>query len=139
MSITGTVEPDPSFMEPQSVLQTAVGAAGNDQTLTYVWWNYNRLFSFMVFLHFADFQNTQIRQFDMYFNGNRLNEKPYSPPYLAASCVYSSGWYRTGDAKYNITLKATAASALPPMLNGIEIYTRINLDSQMTFPKDCEL
>lgn len=140
MSTTRTIEPNPRFMEPQSVLQTAAMAAGNDTTLSYVWWNYNRLSSFMVFLHFADFQDTQKRQFDIYFNGNRLgNNKPYSPPYLVASCVYNSEWYSTSDGKYTITLTATAASVLPPMLNGIEFYTLISLGSQTTFPKDCEL
>ncbi|KAL6846431.1 hypothetical protein ACP4OV_023879 [Aristida adscensionis] len=136
MSTTRTIQPDPSFMEPLAVLQTAVEAAGNHTTLTYTWQEQRTLLFFMVFLHFADFQNTQTRQFDIYFNGNRLNAEPFSPLYLTASCVYNSKWYRTDDLEYNITLAATASSVLPPMLNGLEVYTLVSLDSPTTFSKD---
>jgi hypothetical protein len=92
----------------------------------------------MVFLHFADFQSAQARQFRIYFNGDRpgLSEKPYSPPYLASSTVYNYGWYRATDNTYNITLTATPDSVLPPMCNAIEIYTQLALDGPTTFSKD---
>ncbi|CAL5064751.1 unnamed protein product [Urochloa decumbens] len=82
--------------------------------------------------------NNQARQFDIYFNGNRLglSDKPYSPQYLASSSVSTSGWYRATDGNYNITLVATAASVLAPMLNAIEIYTLLTFDTPTTFPED---
>lgn len=128
-------------MEPLAVLQTAVTATGNGTTLSYTWQAENRpAYSFMVFLHFADFQNTQPRQFYVYLNGNRLglSDKPYSPQYLASSTVSNSGWYRAIDGVYNITLVAAAVSVLPPILNAIEIYTLLVFDTPTTFPDDCE-
>nr|CAB3453197.1 unnamed protein product [Digitaria exilis] len=76
-STTETIKEDPSFAEPLVVLQSAATPIGNDTTTLNYWWQERKHASlFKVFLHFADFQNTQTRQFDIYFNGNQLNEKP---------------------------------------------------------------
>jgi len=91
----------------------------------------------MVLLHLADFQSAQLRELDIYFNGNLLAPS-YRPPYLASSTVRSPGWYRAADGNYNITLVATAVSELPPMLNAIETYTLLAFDTPTTFPNDCE-
>ncbi|GJM96028.1 hypothetical protein PR202_ga12832 [Eleusine coracana subsp. coracana] len=137
LSTMGSVQPDPDFMQPLTVLQTAVAAGGNDTILTITWQENKRSDSFMVFLHFADFQNTQLRQFGIYLNGNRLgaSNKPHNPTFMAASCVYAS-MYRANDGSYNITLAATSMSMLPPMLNALEVYTIIANDSPITFPND---
>ncbi|CAO2153087.1 unnamed protein product [Urochloa humidicola] len=138
MSTTQNMQPDPSFVEPVAVLQTAATATGNNTAFNFTWQDNRPAYSFMVFLHFADFQNTQARQFDIYFNGNLLGrgDKPYTPQYLASSSVCSSGWYRATDGNYNVTLVASAASVLPPMLNAIEIYTLRTFDTPTTFSED---
>jgi hypothetical protein len=48
------------------ILQTAVAAAANNTSLTVVTAgkDYSSSYQFMAFLHFADFQNTQLREFD---------------------------------------------------------------------------
>ncbi|XP_062198459.1 probable LRR receptor-like serine/threonine-protein kinase At1g51810 [Phragmites australis] len=136
-------DPDTSFAVPSSVLQTAITAAGNDTVLTVKTWQDYRTSdsSFMVFLHFADFQDGQLRQFGIYIN--YINEtqsgpskKLYSPPYLTASCQYTVESYKATDGKYNITLVATASSILPPMINALEIYRVVPVDNSTTFPKD---
>ncbi|CAL5074690.1 unnamed protein product [Urochloa decumbens] len=138
LSSTQNMQPDPSFVEPVAVLQTAATATGKNTAFSFTWQENRLAYSFMVFMHFADFQNNQARQFDIYFNGNRLglSDKPYSPQYLASSSVSTSGWYRATDGNYNITLVATAASVLAPMLNAIEIYTLLTFDTPTTFPED---
>ncbi|TVU09247.1 hypothetical protein EJB05_42701 [Eragrostis curvula] len=131
------IQPDPKFVEPLPVLQTAVEASGNDMVLTPVTWNDTRAtLSFIVFLHFADFQNLQLRQFDRYFNSQKLQESPYIPSFLVASCIYSSTAVTANDRTYNITLVATAKSVLPPMVNAIEVYTLHPHKSPTTFSKD---
>ena len=131
------MQPDPSFVEPVAVLQTAATTTGDNTTLSYTWQDNRPAYSFMVLLHLADFQSAQLREFDIYFNGNLLAPS-YRPPYLASSTVRSSGWYRAADGNYNITLVATAVSELPPMLNAIETYTLLAFDTPTTFPNDCE-
>ncbi|XP_062193810.1 probable LRR receptor-like serine/threonine-protein kinase At1g51810 isoform X2 [Phragmites australis] len=135
-----TIQPNTNFAVPSPILQTAVEAAGNDTVLTVkTWQEYRKPYSFMVFLHFADFQNTQLRQFDIYFTENQSGPKmkSYSPLFLTASYAYTTESYRATDGKYSITLEATAASVLPPMINAFEIYNLIPV-SPMTFPKDFE-
>jgi hypothetical protein len=126
-------------MEPLPVLQTAITLV-NYTTYTYTWPEYRAASSVMLFLHFADFQSTQLREFDIYFNGNRLGQsgRTFSPPYLSSSCVYSSGWYKPVDNKYNITLAGAKTSVLPPMLNAFEIYSQISNDNPTTLPEDCK-
>jgi hypothetical protein len=92
---------------------------------------------FRVFLHFADFQNSQLRQFNVSFNGGQLVN--YSPMYLKASSVQTSGWWKSADGNYNITLEATNTSLLPPMISAYEIYRLIPTNNSRTFSKDCEL
>ncbi|KAK3133149.1 hypothetical protein QOZ80_6AG0532990 [Eleusine coracana subsp. coracana] len=86
-------------------------------------------------------ENAQLRQFDIYFNGDRLvgGSSPYSPSYLVATCVYTSvAIPAVVDGQYNITLVSTAKSVLPPMINAIEIYTLVPRNSPTTFSKDSE-
>lgn len=71
-STPSIIQPDPSYGVPLAILQTSAAAAGNDTTLNFTWKAYKKGDSFMAFLYFADFQNNQTRQFDIYFNGNQL-------------------------------------------------------------------
>ncbi|KAL6846298.1 hypothetical protein ACP4OV_023746 [Aristida adscensionis] len=133
-----TIQPDPNFQEPPSVLQTAIAATANTTMLTaYTWKEQRAALSFMMFLHFADFRNTQLRQFDIYFNNNQLGTS-HSPSSLAAKCVYSSTPYRSSDGTYNISLIATTKSVLPPMINALEVYFPIAHQSPTTFSKDID-
>jgi hypothetical protein len=141
LSTKQDIQPDSSFDVSSPILQTAVAAAATNTSLTVVTAGKEHYssssYQFMAFLHFADFQNTQLREFDIYVNDKRLG--PYSPQFLEGSCVHSSEWYRASDGKHNVTLVATAASVLPPMLNALEIYTLIDLDdAPKTLPRDCE-
>jgi hypothetical protein len=128
---------------PAIILGSAVVPADDNGTvLTIPPWNVKRkLFSsFLVFLHFADFQDTRTRQFDVYINEDDSGPRSssYNPLYMEASSLYTNDSYTSTDGTYNITLTATAASQLPPMINAFEIYNAITVDSPTTFPKDCK-
>ncbi|CAN6217401.1 unnamed protein product [Urochloa humidicola] len=143
LSTQDVIQPDSSFEVPSAILQTAVTPASSNASLTVVVpenKGYSSTDQYMVFLHFADFQNTKTRQFDIYVNNQQpwlSPTKSYSLQYDAAICVYSSQTYSSSDGKHNITLVPTATSELPPMLNALEIYTLIDLDdAPSTFPAD---
>lgn len=142
LSTASTIQPDPSFAEPSLVLQTAVAATGNDTALTYFGWGgpseHKTAYSFMVFLHVADFQGAKLRQFDVYLNDAKLAGSPYTASFLNASCIYIPTAFRAAvDGAYNnITLVATAKSELPPMINALEIYSILPHSSQVTFSGD---
>ncbi|XP_039803901.1 probable LRR receptor-like serine/threonine-protein kinase At1g51860 [Panicum virgatum] len=135
-----TIRPDPTSAEPLAVLQTAVAAAGNDTELTAATWTVDERrasFSFMVFVHFADFQSTQLREFDIYLNNNR-RPSPLSPQAWVASCIYTTRGNWAADGTYNVTLVATNQSVLPPMINALEIYSVILNNSPTTFADDID-
>jgi len=98
----------------------------------------------MILQHFTDFQETQLRQFDIFINekdepGARQELKSYSPSYLSSSSSpVSTVDYRATDGYYNITLVRTNASALPPMINAVEIYVRVPYENPTTLPQDCK-
>lgn len=127
-----------NYAVPSPVIQTAIEAVSTNTTLTlYTWRDQgSNGYEYKVYMHFADFQNSQLRQFNISFN--TLRDDQYSPPYLAPFVVSNNGWYRSNDGEYNITLQATTASKLPPMINAIELYIRISHVNPRTLPRDCK-
>jgi hypothetical protein len=145
LSTTRPIQPDTSsYAVPSRVLQTAVAAASNNGTaaaLTAMNWQYDTKYSFMIFLHFTDFVHSQIRQFDILINENESGPKftAYNDTcYLIPTHVHTES-YRAAGGKYNVTLAATKASVLPPMLNALEIYVRVPYESPTTLPQDRKL
>ncbi|KAJ1289379.1 hypothetical protein BS78_02G159600 [Paspalum vaginatum] len=139
-STTLPVQPGAGFGMPSPIMQTAVAAAGNDTALTAMTWQYGTgSHSFMIFQHFADFQDTQLRQFDVHLNEDQSGPRlmSFSPPYLSSSTVYTD-CYNSTDGNYNITLAAAATSVLPPMINALEIYICVPFESATTLAADCK-
>ena len=131
----GSIQVDFTSPVPSVVLQTAVAAAGNDTALTAVTWRDDSEYSFATLEHYADFQNTQLRQFDSY--SGRAVYKSYKPPYLTLDTLYTES-FKAADGSYNITLVATNTSVLPPMINALEIYLRVPYENPTTLPSDCK-
>uniref|UniRef100_A0A0E0I941 Protein kinase domain-containing protein n=1 Tax=Oryza nivara TaxID=4536 RepID=A0A0E0I941_ORYNI len=136
ISTTLPIKPSFSYPIPSPVIQTAIEAVNTNTTLTFTWRD-KRYHEdvYMVYLYFADFQNSLLRQFNISLN--TLKADQFSPPYLAFSVMSNvDGWYKSNDGGYTITLEATAASKLPPMINAYELYTRISHINPMTLPTD---
>ncbi|KAF0920118.1 hypothetical protein E2562_033363 [Oryza meyeriana var. granulata] len=129
---------DSNYAVPSPVIQTAIEAVSTNTTLTFTWKDQgSNGYEYKVYLHFADFQNSQLRQFNVSLNDD-VEPYQYSPPYLTSDVLYNSGWYQPDgdDGAYSITLKATAASKLPPMINALELYTHIFHVNPKTSPTD---
>ena len=144
ISTTRPIQPDAIYGVPSAILKTAVVAGGNDTAITVRTWQYDTpsSYSFMILLHFVDFQDTQLRQFDIYINEDDpsgIELKSYNKTsYLIPSHVYTES-YRAPDGSYNITLAKTNASVLPPMINALEIYLRVPYENPTTLAQDCKL
>uniref|UniRef100_A0A0E0II62 Protein kinase domain-containing protein n=1 Tax=Oryza nivara TaxID=4536 RepID=A0A0E0II62_ORYNI len=134
LSTTSTIKTGSTFAVPSSVLQTAVTPSGNSTVLNVISWQDTTAKEYVVYLHFADFQSSKLREFDAYPDANQVVYN-YTPHYLLSSSVYTP-LFRAIAGEYNITLAATANSALPPMLNAFEIYFLITYDGTTTFSKD---
>nr|XP_025876238.1 probable LRR receptor-like serine/threonine-protein kinase At5g59680 [Oryza sativa Japonica Group] len=136
LSTASTIEQNDNFVVPLPVMQTAIEASNND-TIIKVTRKDKTAHKCMIFAYLADFQNSQLRQFNITLS----DTKPllYSPPYLSAGIVDISDWDMPNNGMYTITLEPTSASKLPPMLNAFEIYTLIPSDNPMTFPRDFDI
>uniref|UniRef100_A0A0D3HKG0 Malectin-like domain-containing protein n=1 Tax=Oryza barthii TaxID=65489 RepID=A0A0D3HKG0_9ORYZ len=138
ISTTFSIEQSALFAVPSTILQTAVVPVGKSTVLTITTRQDKTLDDVMVFLHLADFQNGEFRQFDAYIDDELFGT--YNPQYNIGDSNFSNFWYSsTEDSKYNLTLAATAKSKLPPMLNAFEVYGRIAHDNPTTFSQDCKL
>ncbi|KAL5206044.1 hypothetical protein ABZP36_034253 [Zizania latifolia] len=137
LSTASTIKQSSNYAEPSVVMQTAVEAFSINTTLR-IGIQDKTPNKFMLLAHIADFQNSQLRQFNF---STRVDGEPfqYSPPYLSAGTVGNIDWFTAEDGVYAFILKATSASKLPPMLNAFEMYTLISHDNPMTFPADCKL
>jgi hypothetical protein len=125
-----------NFDVPSPVMQTAMETTSNKTVLNVInMLDKESTHEYKLYLHFADFQNSQLRQFNVC-----INDQPpfqFSPSYLAADAVSNvHGWYNAKDGVYTVDLVPTAASNLPPMLNAYELYIRIPHVNPKTFPSD---
>uniref|UniRef100_A0A0D9XCS1 Protein kinase domain-containing protein n=1 Tax=Leersia perrieri TaxID=77586 RepID=A0A0D9XCS1_9ORYZ len=137
ISTVSNIKQSSSFAVPSLVMQTAIVAVDNKTVLNITWEDKTPSgHDLKLFLHFADFQNSQLRQFNTSLNDGEPYQ--YSPPYLTADALYNVGWLSATDGKYSISLVPTAASKLPPMINALEVYSLISHDSPTTFPVDYE-
>uniref|UniRef100_A0A0D3H5R1 Protein kinase domain-containing protein n=1 Tax=Oryza barthii TaxID=65489 RepID=A0A0D3H5R1_9ORYZ len=137
LSTVSAITQDSIYTVPLTIIQTAFEAVGNNTMLNITWQDQTpRGRGLKFFMYIADFQNSQLRQFNVSFND--VEPYQYSPPYLTTGVLYNSGWSIATDGNYNISLVPTAASKLPPMINALEIYTLISHDSPTTFPVDFE-
>uniref|UniRef100_A0A0E0ER51 Protein kinase domain-containing protein n=1 Tax=Oryza meridionalis TaxID=40149 RepID=A0A0E0ER51_9ORYZ len=120
------------YAVPLPVMQTAAEAVSNETSLAITGEYKAPMDQLEVFLHFADFQNSQLRQFSISFN--KKASVQMRPSYLATDTLHST-YKATGDV-CTMTLTPTSESTLRPMLNAFEVYTVIPRDNPMTFPRD---
>ncbi|KAL5201551.1 hypothetical protein ABZP36_035905 [Zizania latifolia] len=105
LSTTSTIQTESTYAVLSSVLQTAVTPTGNNTVLSVNTWQDTTATEYVVFLHFADFQKSKPRQFDVYPDVDIVMEA-FNPSYLSASRVYTT-WFKATNGNYNITLAAT--------------------------------
>uniref|UniRef100_A0A0E0B1V6 non-specific serine/threonine protein kinase n=1 Tax=Oryza glumipatula TaxID=40148 RepID=A0A0E0B1V6_9ORYZ len=133
ISTPSTIEPNTTFMVPLRVLKTAFVPVGNSNELVLRSKRTDRLpGDHLVILHFADFQDNKTREFTVSIDSG-VQSGPISPPYLKGWSIIN---WSSDSEDLSIKLVATAASALPPILNAYEVYSRIIHEYPMTFSQD---
>ncbi|CAD5166812.1 unnamed protein product [Musa acuminata subsp. malaccensis] len=134
---------DDMFEVPSAVLQTAVVPINSTKAeLLFEWGlpDYEDVRpQFNIFMHFAELQPLavgQSRNFTVYLNGNPWLDRPYSPPYLLSGYIYST--VPSYLYQYNVSIKETATSTLPPIINALETYTIMQLTENATDGSDVD-
>ncbi|KAL8098917.1 hypothetical protein AgCh_031580 [Apium graveolens] len=113
------------YRVPVDVLRTASGPDNVSEPFLFSWDETNASDEFYMYLHFSEVEEleaNQSREFNIYKNGLKWNNKLVIPPYQNVITYYSVG-PETGDTQYNITLVRTENSTHPPIINAYEIYS----------------
>ncbi|KAF0915189.1 hypothetical protein E2562_034149 [Oryza meyeriana var. granulata] len=134
ISNTSAILSKGSFEVPSRVLQTAFVPAGSSKELALQSKTSDTPLprDHSVILHLVDFQSNATREFTVSIDSGTPTS-PINPPYLEVMSIF---YWSSGSEGWSIKLNATAASALPPILNAYEVYSRIIHDNPTTFPQD---
>ncbi|KAL3744834.1 hypothetical protein ACJRO7_014012 [Eucalyptus globulus] len=124
------------YKAPPEVIQTAARSQNASKPLELRWTSSNASDQFFVYLYFAEVEQLQrnvSRKFNISWNGSQISG-PFSPRYLYTATISNSKALVGGERR--IVIYKTADSALPPILNAVEIYKARLLDELLTNSED---
>ncbi|GJN17834.1 hypothetical protein PR202_gb04935 [Eleusine coracana subsp. coracana] len=129
---------DDMFEAPQIVMQTALTPVKNSSSINYSWQpnpgGINSFFTVFFFSEMKALEANELREFNVFLNDGLLTKnEPYSPMVLTSDALLGTVG---GEPEYNITLKATERSTLPPILNAVEVYTIVPVTQAVTDNSD---
>ncbi|XP_078176446.1 putative LRR receptor-like serine/threonine-protein kinase At1g51860 [Carex rostrata] len=119
IDVSTKVNLDIDFETPSRVMQTAVTTLNTTQPLYLNWTSEYDVTVFLLILHFSEIENissTEHREFNIYIN--KILFGNWSRSSTTSALTYSV-WDNT---EYNLYLKATSSSTLPPLMNAFEVY-----------------
>lgn len=115
------MNPDTDFATPSLIMQTAATTLSTRQSLDLSWTSDNKSRVFLVILHIGEIENipsTAFREFDIFANGKLVFNSTVPNKLYSGWASYT----HTNNIEYNVSLKATSNSTLPPLLNALELY-----------------
>ncbi|KEH27246.1 putative transferase [Medicago truncatula] len=124
------------YKPPFEVIRNAATPRNENDSLEFSWISDDRNLKFNVYLYFAEVEKlnkTQLREFDVSWNGSPLI-KSIIPRYLQATTVFNSKSLVANE--HRISIQKTEDSTLPPILNAVEIYVVRQLDALPTSEED---
>ncbi|KAJ3704097.1 hypothetical protein LUZ61_007802 [Rhynchospora tenuis] len=113
------------FEVPSAVLQTAVTPVNSLELKTF--WTADPLGKdpeYLANFHFSELMNLtkdQKREFNLIIQDVRFSSEPFTPAFLLSNAIYLDNPVH-GLQQYNVTIKATVNSTLPPILNAVEVF-----------------
>uniref|UniRef100_A0A7N1A3L7 non-specific serine/threonine protein kinase n=1 Tax=Kalanchoe fedtschenkoi TaxID=63787 RepID=A0A7N1A3L7_KALFE len=111
------------YQPPQPVMRTALTSSNPTSNLNFSVAADLSTDKYYFYMHFAELQNltglNQTRQFNIFLNNN-LFFGPITPVYRSTITVLSVD--PQSAQQFNFSLRRTANSTLPPMLNAFEVY-----------------
>ncbi|KAJ1386005.1 Malectin-like carbohydrate-binding domain [Sesbania bispinosa] len=115
----------PSFnflpLPPSMVTRTAAIPANVSNNIEFYFLPKYNASTYYIYFYFAEIQKhqaNQIREFNIFVNGELFNNAPVNPVYLQ-SLYYVSA---ISEPRLELWINKTSRSTLPPLLNAIEIY-----------------
>ncbi|XP_027358521.1 probable LRR receptor-like serine/threonine-protein kinase At4g29180 [Abrus precatorius] len=124
------------YRAPFEVISTAARPRNDNDALEFSWTPDDPNLKFYVYLYFAEVEKlkkTQLRKFNISWNGSPLFES-IVPSYLYATTLSNSKSLVANE--HRISIHKTKDSTLPPILNAVEVYVVRQLDALETFEQD---
>ncbi|KAM0843311.1 hypothetical protein ACQ4PT_057790 [Festuca glaucescens] len=118
-----------NFEAPSAVMQTAITPINASKPIEFFWdaepSANDPAPGYICILHLSELQLLPpgaSRQYFVTINGLLWYARGFSPQYLNSNAVFNSN-ANYGFHQYNVSLNATPNSTLPPILNGLEIFS----------------
>ncbi|XP_068649236.1 probable LRR receptor-like serine/threonine-protein kinase At1g05700 [Aristolochia californica] len=128
------------FQIPPAVLSTAATAINRSTaSMLLNWTSDDPQTQFHIFRHFAEVEQLkdgEVREFNVCISGFSC-QGPFRPTYLSAFTVFTTTPV-SGRSLYTSFFEMTDASSLPPILNGVELYSLAKLSVAPTASQDLE-
>ena len=108
-----------------------------DSPLNFNWNSETATSEYYIYMHFAEVKQlkaNQSRSFNITINGEPFHG-PYVPEYLSTDTLSSPSALTNAD-NYEVSIFKTENSALPPILNAVEIYSVKKLSQSETDQQD---
>uniref|UniRef100_A0A0D9Y0J3 non-specific serine/threonine protein kinase n=1 Tax=Leersia perrieri TaxID=77586 RepID=A0A0D9Y0J3_9ORYZ len=111
--------------DPSPILRSATTPANSSTRCLDFPWTSDSDADSLLLLYFAELQPAARRRFDVVVDGGVAVRRGYSPRYLAAEVVRATvkGGAAVAARRHVASLVASPDSTLPPLVNGLEIYT----------------
>lgn len=131
-----------NFEAPTAVMQTAITPINASSPIEFFWdaepSANDPAPGYICILHLSELQllpTGAARQFFVTINGLLWYPRGFSPQYLYSNAVFNSN-ANYGFHQYNVSLNATPNSTLPPILNGLEIFSVVPTTGVPTAAQD---
>ncbi|CAH8387068.1 unnamed protein product [Eruca vesicaria subsp. sativa] len=135
ISTTSNVSNTNHYDPPQAVLRVAAIPKNVDGPLTITWSLENPDDQIYLYRHFAEIQDLEAndtREFDCLLNGETLNINALNPKYLEIETMLTTIPKECNRGICRMQLIKTQSSTLPPLLNGFEVYSVLQLPQLQT-------
>lgn len=128
------------YEPPKAAISMAASPANVSAPLTITWSLRPLNAKFYLYLHFAEIQalgSNDTREFNVLLNGEVING-PYSPQKLQIHTLQHTLPMTCDGGKCILQLVKTSRSTLPPLINGLEALTILELPLVETNSDDCK-
>ncbi|ESQ30279.1 hypothetical protein EUTSA_v10011223mg [Eutrema salsugineum] len=141
ISTNQTINVNNDYQPPEIAMVTASVPTDPDAQMNITLVEVERNVRFYVFMHFAEIQelkSNETREFNIMYNDKRIYG-PFRPRSFTTDSVFTpTEVVADANGQYTFSLQRTGNSTLPPLLNGIEVYSVKLLPEQETDIKEVD-
>ncbi|KAL0562297.1 hypothetical protein IC582_002749 [Cucumis melo] len=122
------------------VMETAITPKNSSQSINFKLESHDENTQYYIYLHFAELvklQRKQFRGFNISHNGQYW-DGPIIPDYLYPSSYYKTKPLEFPQKQHNFSFFRTENSTLPPIINALEIYFRIEISELESDQEDVD-